>query len=53
MLSLQGYAGREQSFLKHTILETYLERLFMIVGRTEVVINYVDFFAGPWADNNK
>lgn len=53
MLSLQDYAGREQSFLKHTILETYLERLFMIVGRREVVINYVDCFAGPWADDNK
>lgn len=53
MLSLQDYAGREQSFLKHTILETYLERLFMIIGRTEVVINYVDCFAGPWADDNK
>lgn len=53
MLSLKDYVGREQSFLKHTILETYLQRLFMIIGRAEVIINYVDCFAGPWADDNK
>lgn len=53
MLSLKDYIGREQSFLKHTILETYLQRLFMIIGRTEITINYVDCFAGPWADDNK
>lgn len=53
MLSLKDYVGREQSFLKHTILETYLQRLFMIIGRAEVTINYVDCFAGPWADDNK
>lgn len=53
MLSLRDYVGREQSFLKHTILDTYLQRLFMIIGRSEKVINYVDCFAGPWADDNK
>lgn len=38
---------REQAYLKHTILRTYLQRLFMIVGRgKETVINYVDCFAG-------
>nr|WP_163501988.1 three-Cys-motif partner protein TcmP [Halomonas socia] len=46
------YLGREQAFLKHTILKTYLERLFMIIGRREIVINYVDCFAGPWSEES-
>ena len=45
------YIGKEQAYVKHTILRTYLQRLFMIVGhKKEVVINYVDCFAGPWKD---
>jgi three-Cys-motif partner protein len=47
------YIGREQAYLKHTILRTYLERLFMIIGQSEIVINYVDCFAGPWSDENE
>lgn len=44
-----AYIGKEQAYIKHTILKTYLQRLFMIVGRKkEEVINYVDCFAGPW-----
>lgn len=27
-----AYIGREQAYVKHTILKTYLQRLFMIVG---------------------
>jgi three-Cys-motif partner protein len=51
-----NYVGREQAYVKHTILSTYLQRLFMVVGRRkEIVINYVDCFSGPWktedADN--
>lgn len=53
MLLPQDYIDRPQAFLKHTILETYLERLFMIIGQTETVINYVDCFAGPWSDENE
>jgi three-Cys-motif partner protein len=42
------YIGKEQAYVKHTILRTYLQRLFMIVGQgKETVINYVDCFAGP------
>lgn len=48
----EEYRGREQAFLKHTILKTYLERLFMIIGRRELVINYVDCFAGPWSEES-
>lgn len=46
------YHGREQAYVKHTILRTYIERLFLIIGRHELVINYVDCFAGPWEDES-
>lgn len=46
------YHGREQAYVKHTILQTYLQRLFMIIGRKEAVINYVDCFAGPWSEES-
>lgn len=46
------YLGREQAYVKHTILKTYLQRLFMIIGRSEQVINYVDCFAGPWSEES-
>lgn len=47
------YHGREQAYVKHTILKTYLQRLFMIIGRNETVINYVDCFAGPWSEESE
>ena len=48
-----AYLGKEQAYVKHTILRTYLQRLFMIVGRSkETVINYVDCFAGPWKEED-
>jgi len=46
------YRGREQAYVKHTILKTYLQRLIMIIGRTELEINYVDCFAGPWSEES-
>lgn len=47
------YEGREQAYIKHYLLKTYLTRLFMIVGqRKSKVINYVDGFAGPWKDDS-
>ncbi len=50
----ETYIGKEQAFVKHTILETYLQRLFMIVGRNkETIINYVDCFAGPWQEDDE
>ncbi len=45
-----SYKGREQAFIKHTLLETYLERLFVIVGQSAKKICYVDCFAGPWQE---
>lgn len=46
-----SYRGREQAFIKHKLLEAYLERLFMIVGQHKApTICYADCFAGPWQE---
>lgn len=42
------YRGREQSYIKHTLLTKYLDRLGHKVGSRWECINYVDCFAGPW-----
>lgn len=47
------YAGREQSFTKHFLLKSYLERLIMIAGQRYDHIAYVDAFAGPWKSARK
>ena len=47
------YKGREQAYVKHRLLEAYLERLFMIVGHHERTICYVDCFAGPWQSQDE
>lgn len=48
-LNVDHYEGREQSYLKHLFLQSYLEnaayKLFQ--GRSPV-FNFVDAFAGPW-----
>lgn len=43
-----NYAGREQSQIKHIILEKYLERFAVITGKWCSGIIYVDGFSGPW-----
>jgi three-Cys-motif partner protein len=48
----KDYIGREQTFIKHTLLNNYLYRLFMIIGRYEDSISYVDCFAGPWQEGS-
>ncbi|MGD9966221.1 MAG: three-Cys-motif partner protein TcmP [Hyphomonadaceae bacterium] len=48
MPELENYAGREQAFVKHTFLETYLDGLLYKVGHVHDEIAYVDGFAGPW-----
>ena len=53
-----GYDGRELAFIKHTLLESYLQKLFLIVGsagraRKSVKFCYVDCFAGPWGDESE
>jgi three-Cys-motif partner protein len=42
------YAGREQTLVKHFILQKYLERFAHIVGSRWDVLTYVDCFSGPW-----
>jgi three-Cys-motif partner protein len=49
----QEYVGKEQAFVKHRLLETYLNKLFMIVGKHHDLISYVDCFAGPWTDDSE
>lgn len=51
------YDGREQAMVKHALLESYLEKLVLIIGmaarnkgRTEIC--YVDCFAGPWGTSD-
>jgi three-Cys-motif partner protein len=51
------YDGREQAWIKHTLLESYLEKLLLIIGMSaraqgKVEICYVDCFAGPWGDDS-
>lgn len=42
--------GREHAYIKHVLLETYLYKLFMIIGQYQQTISYVDCLAGPWQD---
>lgn len=47
-----SYHGREQAFVKHHLLETYLQRLFIIIGLYQNNIRYVDCFSGPWQEGS-
>lgn len=52
------YDGREQAWIKHQLLESYLEKLLLIIGMAakatkRVEICYVDCFAGPWGDDTE
>lgn len=49
----ENYRGREQAYVKHHLLRTYLERLFMIIGQSQSVIRYVDCFSGPWSEHDE
>lgn len=54
----ETYQGREQAYIKHRLLEGYLEKLFRIVGMSSSKLGitelcYVDCFAGPWGDESK
>jgi three-Cys-motif partner protein len=50
------YEGREQSYLKHRVLEEYLlawgHKLGSLAQRRRVRLCYVDGFAGPWQAND-
>ena len=54
----EAYRGREPAYVKHQLLEAYLEKLFMIVGMGANALGikelaYVDCFAGPWGDESE
>ncbi|MGE0117265.1 MAG: three-Cys-motif partner protein TcmP [Dongiaceae bacterium] len=53
MVSLHDYVDREQSYVKHVFLESYLERLAHKVASRYPHIVYVDGFAGPWQSANE
>jgi three-Cys-motif partner protein len=42
------YDGREQTYVKHYVLEQYLLRFGPIIGSWCNTITYIDSFAGPW-----
>lgn len=54
----ETYLGREQAFIKHQLLESYLEKLFLIIGMSARKLGitelcYVDCFAGPWSEDSE
>ena len=51
MVGKDDYAGKEQMWVKHWLLENYLERLIMKVGRRWARFVYIDGYAGPWNSN--
>jgi len=53
MISIDDYKGREQSYVKHVLLEGYLEALVHKTASRYSHIVYVDGFAGPWQSANE
>lgn len=53
MVSLADYADREQAYVKHVLLESYLEKLVHKVASRYDHVAYVDGFAGPWQSANE
>ncbi len=47
------YEGREQTYVKHFVLEHYLQKLAYKLGWSGGTLNYVDCFAGPWQHASK
>jgi three-Cys-motif partner protein len=45
---ISNYEGREQAFVKHFFLESYLESLIYKTASKFTEIAYVDGFSGPW-----
>jgi three-Cys-motif partner protein len=48
-LNFSNYeGGREQAYVKHSLLRDYLPELAYRIGRTWDSLAYIDGFAGPW-----
>lgn len=52
MPDLKFYEGREQTYVKHFILEHYLAVFARIIGFQWNTITYVDCFSGPWESHD-
>lgn len=48
MLDPSWYKDREQTYVKHFVLEKYLQKFTYKLGSVGGTLNYVDCFAGPW-----
>ncbi|MEO1243720.1 MAG: three-Cys-motif partner protein TcmP [Pseudomonadota bacterium] len=48
MLDASAYEGREQTYVKHFVLEKYLERVAYNILSFSNEFVYVDGFSGPW-----
>lgn len=48
MPNLQHYHGREQGYIKHSLIEKYLVPFTIKIGSKWDEIVFVDAFAGPW-----
>ncbi len=46
------YDGREQTLVKHRVLERYLQRFAYIIGSWSKSITYVDCYSGPWEERS-
>lgn len=53
MVALQDYQGREQAYVKHVLLEQYLQVLIHKTASAYGHIAYVDGFAGPWQSGSE
>lgn len=54
MPDLEHYKdGREQGYIKHALIEKYLERFTIKIGKTWDEIAFVDAFAGPWGSKTE
>lgn len=47
MLDPGAYEGREQTYVKHFVLENYLERVAYNIFSFEDLFSYIDGFSGP------
>ena len=52
-VDLENYVGREQAYVKHTLLEKYLSRWAYKIGSSWDLLVFVDGFAGPWGSKDK
>ena len=49
----KSYEGREQSYLKHRVLEEYLISWAFKLGSKATRLWYIDSFAGPWGSGDE